>query len=556
MAKKQKDKEQEPEEREPRESSAEKRSKIANSIMSKNKFLTLRDSEELLYFNSQDGEWHDGETYLKEFLIKETSIAIDSDPKTGIIKGTEFTTSMFREIREIIKIQTYSDPKGFVCPPEWINLKNGALNVLTSEFIARDPMPLFEEELKEINRLKNERDRKIKEVKDTPGSIESDKIKDSIYDNYNSRIKYIMEKIIEKKQEWQKSQTVKFAKFCFTSSLPVKFDPSANCPKIDAFFKSLELADDVTDALIELFGYCLYKEYPIKKMFIFLGPHDTAKSTVASLLEELLGERNYTGLSLDAMMEDRFEMQKLYRKYANISGELASRFIKDTALLKKLMGSNAISARLMHSQLNFMFRNFAKLIFLANQIPATYDSENDYFNKVLIFEFRKQFIEGEKGTRDRKKLMTELTTEEEMSGLLNKSVNALQELLKRMKFKTSKSEQENKELYRIKSDPFRYYVEEGLWFNDGIQEIDDLDGSLIKSYKLEVYGNFLAFCNRYKIPAMPEKKFFSLLKDYMKKHNIEEKRDSEGRYYSGVYVNNLWVNVDKTASKSDSDDLL
>ena len=398
--------------------------------------------------------------------------------------------------------------------------------------------------MQEINRLKKERDKKVNEVKETQGRIESDKIKESIDEDYISRIKYIKEKIREKKQEWQKSQTKKFAKFCFISTIPTKFDPLAICPKIDAFFKSLELADDVTDALIELFGYCLYKEYPIKKMFILLGPHDTAKSTVASLLEELLGERNYTGLSLDAMMEDRFEMQKLYRKYANISGELASRFIKDTALLKKLMGSNAISARLMHSQLNFMFRNFAKLIFLANQIPATYDSENDYFNKVLIFEFKKQFIEGEKGTRDRKKLMTELTTEEEMSGLLNKSVNALQELLKIMKFKTSKSEQENKELYRIKSDPFKYYVEEGLKFNYGTQEIDDPDGNLIRAYKPFVYYNYVKFCNYYKIQVFPERKFFSLLKDYMTKENIEEKRDSEGRYYSGVFVNNLWVNTE------------
>ena len=141
MAKTQKDKQKEIVD-EPKESSAEKRSKIVTKIITKNKFLTLRDTEELLYFNPQDGEWHDGETYLKEFLISETSIAIaSSDPKKGITKLTEFTTSMFREVKEIIKIQTYVDPKAFVCPPEWINLKNGALNVLTSEFIPRDPIP-------------------------------------------------------------------------------------------------------------------------------------------------------------------------------------------------------------------------------------------------------------------------------------------------------------------------------------------------------------------------------------------------------------------------------
>ncbi len=100
--KKQKDKEPEQDDKEPRESSAEKRSKIANSIMSKHKFLTLRETQELFYFNPHDGEWHDGETFPKEFLIKETGYILISG-RGEREEITEFTTSMLREIREIIK---------------------------------------------------------------------------------------------------------------------------------------------------------------------------------------------------------------------------------------------------------------------------------------------------------------------------------------------------------------------------------------------------------------------------------------------------------------------
>ena len=258
----------------------------------------------------------------------------------------------------------------------------------------------------------------------------------------------------------------------------------------------------------------------------------------------------------DAMQEDHFEKYKLYHMYANISGELANRFIKDTSLLKELLGSDSVSVRLMFSQKKFNFWNYAKLIFLANQIPATYETDNDFFPKVLIFEFTKQFNEGEEGTRSKEELMAELTTEEEISGLLNKAVVALQELLKRGKFKTSKSEQENKELYLIKSNPFRYYIDNVLGFNNGVDQIYDPDGNLVRAYKQDVYNNFVTFCRRYNITGWTDNKFFRLMKKYAKEEAIPEKRDTDGVwYYSGVFIRNLFPETENSGSDFDIDDL-
>jgi putative DNA primase/helicase len=292
-------------------------------------------------------------------------------------------------------------------------------------------------------------------------------------------------------------------------------------------------------------------------LFLFVGPHDTAKSTVASLLEEFLGDGNYAGLSLDSMMDDRFEKYKLYRMHANISGELANRFIKDTSLLKELMGWDIISVRLMHSQIKFMFRNFAKLIFLANQIPATYETDDAFYPKVQIFEFTKQFKEGEEGTRRKDELMAELTTEGEMSGLLNKAVKALQELLKRGKFKTSKSEQENKELYLIKANPLKYYIENSLTIANEIGEVNDPDGNKIKITKQDVYGNFLGFCKHYRLPALSQTAFFKNLNDYLLKRGIPiNRRDTTGKgYYPWLELAVLYTDT-KNSDSNSYDDLL
>ena len=540
------------------ESAAHKRSRIINSIEKKHKFLTLKDSEDLLYFNPSDGQWHDGDVFLKQLVDQETTIKVlPSFGKGGEITSSfEFTTSMFREIKEIIKIHSYADPKEFVSPPEWINLKNGALNVSGTEFIPREPKPDHKKEESEIKALKEEEKKKLKEVKETPGRSEADVVKEEIEKEYQKRIRDKWDTIHKKEEEWQKSQTEKFAKFCFTSTIPVRYNPTATCPRIDTFFKSLELSEDITEGIMELFGYCLLKSYPIKKMFLFVGPHDTAKSTIMSLLEAMLGIDNYSSLSLDALQQDHFEKKKLHRMHANISGELANRFIKDTSLLKELLGSDSVTARLMFSQKKFNFWNYAKLIFLANQIPATYETDNDFFPKVLIFEFTKQFKEGEERTIRKGELMAELTTEGEMSGLLNKAVMSLQELLKRGKFKTTKSEQENKELYLIKSNPFRYYIDNVLWFNNGVDQIDNPDQNLVRAYKQDVYNNFVTFCRRYNITGWTDNKFFRLMKKYAKEEGISEKRDTEGVwYYAGVSIRNLFPETENSCSDFDIDNL-
>ena len=39
---------------------------IAMSIQKNEKFITLRDTSLLYYFNPEDGQYHEGETFLKE----------------------------------------------------------------------------------------------------------------------------------------------------------------------------------------------------------------------------------------------------------------------------------------------------------------------------------------------------------------------------------------------------------------------------------------------------------------------------------------------------------
>lgn len=537
--------EYEPEET--KESAAERRSRIANSIQSKHKFLTLRDTEELLYFNPHDGQWHDGESYLKEFLIEETSILIASK-KTTI---TEFTTSMLREVKEIIKIQTYIDPKTFVCPPEWINLKNGALNVLSAEFIQRDPEPMCEDLRQEIEKLKRERDLKLKEVKDTPGTMESYNIKDSISEDYSSRIRYINGKIREKKEEWRKSQTEKFAKFYFTSSLPVKFDPSAACPKIDAFFHQLQNKEDEAKRLYELTGYMLYKGYPLKKLFILYGGTNTGKTTLATELwqKRFLGIDNVSTLSIGSIQEDKFDRIKLRNKYANISPELPENtHISDTGQFKMLTGNDMMSARLMHSQKEPQFVNFAKIIFLTNHIPVISETDDAFFKRVEIIEFNNQFEDGKNAIKN---IIQKIADESELSGLLNVSLKALQELMERGTFTASKKAEDKKSEYLLKSNPIRFFLQERYDFYYNYPGENDPDVVQVK--KADVYADYVQFCKMNGILADTQNRFFRIANRYFKDMGIESRRISNGgpECYIGIFPKKELVELQVTGKQDD-----
>lgn len=451
--------------------------RIANQIRAEYKFITLRESETLYFFNPLDGQYHEGETYLNELVRRATA--------------TSYSISNLREIKQLIMVDTYVPSKNFICPTEWINLKNGAYNIQTHEVIFRKDKPEGEEE----------------------------------------------------KAKWKKEQTDEFAKFNFTSTIPIKYDPHASCPKIDQFFHQVQEGDDNVLRLYEIVGYCLLKRYDIKKMFLFVGPHDSGKSTVSALLGKFIGDDNYSALSLQAIQEDVFEKIKLLDKYANISGELAPKFIRDTSILKELMGMDTISVRVMHSQKVRQFVNFAKLFFLANQIPATYESDDAYYQKVEIIEFMHQFLEGEKETKNRSQLMEELTTENELSGLFNKSVEALHGLLKRGKFTASKSSQMNKEIYRVKSNPLKYFIEESIGLED--EEPNYSDSSIkvsANAYKSDVYNNFIAMLELYNIPGWTQTRFFTALNKHLKQEGIISRHDVKGvSFYPQIYMKKLWI---------------
>jgi len=211
----------------------------------------------------------------------------------------------------------------------------------------------------------------------------------------------------------------------FFNKIPVNFDPNAKCPAIEAFLD--EVAPESKDVLIEWVGYCLYREYLIHKALFLKGTGRNGKSTYLELLNALLGHDNVSNTEIQQFGENRFASSRLYAKLANVAADVPARKMVETGRFKMLTGGDTIEAEKKFKD-GFSFRNYAKLAFSGNQVPETEDESDAYFRRILLVTFSRTFQKDE-GLKIRK--LKELTTPEELSGLLNLALEKLQGLLTR-----------------------------------------------------------------------------------------------------------------------------
>jgi putative DNA primase/helicase len=213
----------------------------------------------------------------------------------------------------------------------------------------------------------------------------------------------------------------------FTFQLPIKYDKDATCSKTEAFLHSI-LTDEQYTTMVEWLGYYFLRKYSFKKALIIVGEKDSGKTTLLTLITNLLGTANISGVPLQKMSSDKFAAVQLDGKHANIYDELSVKDIMDTGPFKMATGSS-----LMHGEFkfgnSFGFVNFAKMTFACNKMPDVKDMDDDaYFGRWLLVRLEKKI---EKKISD---FAETITTEEERSGLFNLAMGGLDKLLKQGKF--------------------------------------------------------------------------------------------------------------------------
>ena len=145
--------------------------------------------------------------------------------------------------------------------------------------------------------------------------------------------------------------------------------------------------------MIEFIGYCFARTYDPFQLFVILrGSGSDGKSTFLRYLSKLIGEQNSSALSLSDITgkDSRFATSQLYQKSLNYFADIGSNFVEQTEAVKSLTGGDKVKAEF-KNQDPFMFKNHAKLIFSANELPTVKDFTDGFKRRVCLIDYN--FIE-------------------------------------------------------------------------------------------------------------------------------------------------------------------
>jgi putative DNA primase/helicase len=242
----------------------------------------------------------------------------------------------------------------------------------------------------------------------------------------------------------------------FRSHLSVEYDRDADCPQFKSFLEDV-CPEDKIPMLQEFVGYCLQPRMHHKKALLLLGPTDGGKSVFLNVLESLFGGESTTSHSVQYLANNRWGEADLVGKMANIRHDLDSSAIENAGKIKELVAGDRVRAE-RKNQDPFFFEPRTKHIFSANQPPARSKEDSGFWNRWLTVVFPETIPRNEQNPR----LTEELTSEEELAGVLNWAVEGYQRLEEQGRFTNEPRPSENRRLWEAYGNSVERFINKHL----------------------------------------------------------------------------------------------
>lgn len=235
-----------------------------------------------------------------------------------------------------------------------------------------------------------------------------------------------------------------------TNPIPWNVNGNPETPIIDKIFEEW-VGKDYVDTLHEILSYSLLPDYPINRIFCFIGGGMNGKSCFLNLLRKFVGEYNCCSTELDTLIASRFEVTRLYKKLVCQMGETNFSEMDKTSILKKLSGGDLIGFEY-KNKTPFEDKNYAKIIIATNNLPTTTDKTIGFYRRWMIIDFPNQFSE-------KKDILKEIP-EEEYNSLATRSIINLHKLLDKREFTNEGTIEERTKRYEDRSDPLEKFLKE------------------------------------------------------------------------------------------------
>jgi len=237
-----------------------------------------------------------------------------------------------------------------------------------------------------------------------------------------------------------------------TNPIPWEMDEEGffETPIMDKIFEEW-VGKEHVQTLYEILAYCLIPNYPIHRIFCFIGGGMNGKSCFLNLLRNFIGGANCCSTELDTLLQSRFEVTRLHKKLVCQMGETNFSEMNKTSVLKKLSGGDLIGFEYKNKD-PFEEVNYAKIIIATNNLPATSDKTIGFYRRWMIIDFPNQFSE-------KKDILNDIPIEE-YSALAVKCSFILRDLLKTRTFTNEGSVEDRMKKYEDHSNPLEKFLKE------------------------------------------------------------------------------------------------
>ncbi len=282
-----------------------------------------------------------------------------------------------------------------------------------------------------------------------------------------------------------------------TDKIPVGYNPNARCPEILRFIESItpNCHDRIT--LLDIIASGAFREALYYIAFL-IGHGASGSSTFCQLIDKFYGEQNSSGSGLQDLLRDQFALADLVEKRYLIGKEVDAVKSAGTSILKAISGGDRISVNAkFKDRVNLTL--FTKLVFTGNAMPTFEDATYGFVRRYAPINLPYKFKDNPKeGTNEKQKdpyILDKMSTEDELSGLLNVIMVRLPWIIRN---KAIYREEENLSTHNEQSNSAESFLDKFCEFDAG---------SSMKTEIGELYSWFEKWANL-KVANLVDKKVF------------------------------------------------
>ena len=310
-----------------------------------------------------------------------------------------------------------------------------------------------------------------------------------------------------------------------TNQIPHDYDPNGDHGsgiEIEKFLNFAVPEADDREMLLQYIGLCLTHDVSQQKMLVIRGEGGTGKSTLINLIQDMVGYRNISNVSLTELQQ-RFKPILLMGKLLNTCADLEIDALDDVSMVKKLIGEDYVDGE--HKGLRpVSFKNYAKLLFSTNELPLVRNEKTKgFYRRLLVLEMNR---EPEHADHDLKKRLTA-----ELPYLIHISMQALHRMYQTGQITVSENSKRLTHQLRMDSDSVEAFLSDCCRFSS-----DDND----RVSRSVIFEKYIDYCKEYERQAHTKKNFFTALRN----KKIKEVKGASERYFCGVSLKDPSVDDD------------